>query len=72
MASDDANKHLGLFFLMKTVKRKHINLQLLLLHYFALTVWSGADLEVGTPVLLPRTPPHLQQARFVVGDLGTK
>ena len=53
-------------------KAKHINLQLFLLRYLASTVRSGAGLEVGTHVLLPRPPSHLQQARFVVGDLGIK
>ena len=70
--SDDANKHLGLFFLMLTVKSKTYQLQLFLLRYLGSTVRSGAGLEVGTHVLLPRPPSHLQQARFVVGDLGIK
>ena len=50
----------------------HIYLQLLLLHNLASTVGSGAGLEVGTPVLLPRPPPHLHQTGFVVGDLSIK
>ena len=72
VASDDANKHLNLFFLLLTVKSKTYQLQLFLLRYLASTVRSGAGLEVGTHVLLPRPPSHLQQARFVVGDLGIK
>ena len=53
-------------------KANHYNLQLFLLHNLAATIRSGAGLEVGPPVLLPRLPSHLHQTGFVVGDLGIK
>ena len=74
--SDDANKHMYFFFLLLTVKSKSYNLQLFLLHNLAATIRSGAGLEVGPAVLLPRLPSllflHLHQTGFVVGDLGIK